>query len=252
MDVCVVKVGGKVAANENVLLELAKEFKKIEGLQFVFVHGGGAEVTNTAKIFGIKSQFVDGVRHTSKEEMDVVDGVLSGKINKQIVRLFHKANLKAVGLSGSDGSLFTGNSIQTGSHTGKVTSVDINLLKILLKEDYIPVVSTTSMDKNFSPLNINADEAALAIAKQIRAKALIFISDIPGVLKENQVIKNLNQEKIEQEIKNNVISGGMIPKVNSSLTAIQNGVEKVVIGDYQTIGDLEKLLTTQKGTSITK
>ncbi len=250
MKICVVKTGGKVAANENTILEIAKEFKKIDGFHFIFVHGGGAEVTNAAKVFGIESQFIDGVRHTSKDEMNVVDGVLAGKINKQMVRIFHKADLKAVGLSGSDGSLFTGKSIKEGSHTGRITDVDTKLLNLLSDGGYIPVVATTSMDKNHSPLNINADEAALAIAKQIKAEALIFISDIPGVLKDGEIIQYLDEEKIEKEIKDEVISGGMIPKVRSSLTAIQNGVNKVVIGDYQKSGDLEKLLKAQKGTSI--
>ena len=213
MKITIVKIGGCAAADKEKTAALIRDMVADNEGTFVLVHGGGAEVTAAAKQFGIESQFVDGVRFTSMREMAVVDAVLAGKINKELVRQIRAAGLNGVGLSGSDGGLFTG--------------------------------------ADGFPLNINADEAALTLAAALKADQLIFISDIPGVLKNDRVLPSLNEAAIEKEISDGVISGGMIPKVKSALNAVKNGVGAVVIGGYEEAGDLLRLKTGTKGTAVT-
>lgn len=220
---------------------------------FLLVHGGGAEVTETSKVHGLEASFIDGVRMTTNPEMQIVDGVLAGRINKRLVRNFESLNLPAVGLSGNDGQIFTGESIDKEdiNRTGKVISTNPRLLNILLDGGFTPIISSVSMDKKGQPLNINADEAALAISKSLKADKLIFISDIPGILKDGEVLSLMTPERIDEEIKNEVISGGMIPKVNSSVSAINHGVKSVVISNYLKSGDLFELINNNKGSIIT-
>lgn len=246
-----IKVGGKTAARDEVIEGLIKDIKEASDYHIIFIHGGGAEVTEASKAFGIKTEFKDGIRITGKEEMKVVDGVLSGKINKQLVRQFHKGGLKAVGLSGSDGSIFTGKAIGKETHTGRITHIDTTLLHLLTSNNYLPVIASTSMCNSFfEPLNINADDAALAVASKLPAEKLVFISDIPGVLKEEKVIPILNQQIIDAEIESGVINGGMIPKVKASLQALKAGTKEVIIGTYENPGDLFNLINGKQGTKI--
>ena len=246
MKITVVKIGGRAAADKEKTAALIRDMAADRGEAAVLVHGGGAEVTAAAKQFGIESQFVDGVRFTSMREMAVVDAVLAGKINKELVRQIRAAGLNGVGLSGSDGGLFTGAPVQPDSCTGKVTETDTRLLHLLTENGYTPVIATTSMTADGFPLNINADEAAA-----LKADQLIFISDIPGVLKDGCVLPSLNETSAEKEINDGVISGGMIPKVKSALDAVKNGVGAVVIGGYEEAGDFARLKTGKKGTAVT-
>ena len=176
--------------------------------------------------------------------------VLSGRMNKEIVRLANISGLNAMGLSGSDCFLFTGKRRSCDSHTGVVTDVKSEILKILIEKDVVPVVSSTSMDEEGTALNINADEAALAVSADMKADRLFFISDIPGVMKNGEVINVMNEEAVEKEINEEVISGGMIPKVRSSVSALKEGVGSISIGEYKESGDLENILNEKKGTSI--
>ncbi|TFG63508.1 MAG: acetylglutamate kinase, partial [Spirochaetales bacterium] len=230
-QVVVIKIGGKAAQPETIR-NLAKDMKSLESVySFILVHGGGAEVTTLAGRLGLKSVFKDGIRMTGREEMDVVDMVLSGKMNKQIVRLFNTL-LKAAGLTGSDGLLFMGESLEgqgeDATRTGRITEVNPDILNLLLDNGYTPVVASTSMDKTGRALNINADEAALHLATALKAFRLIYISDIPGILKNNAVMRRITREEAEQEIKAGVINGGMIPKITSSLEALSRGVGGIV------------------------
>ena len=143
MKITVVKIGGRAAADKEKTAALIRDMAADRGEAAVLVHGGGAEVTAAAKQFGIESQFVDGVRFTSMREMAVVDAVLAGKINKELVRQIRAAGLNGVGLSGSDGGLFTGAPVQPDSCTGKVTGTDIRLLHLLTENGYTPVIATT-------------------------------------------------------------------------------------------------------------
>ncbi|MBI9102517.1 MAG: acetylglutamate kinase [Spirochaetales bacterium] len=258
----VIKIGGR-AAEPAALASLAEEMSEISSTySFIFVHGGGAEVSRISEIFGLKPTFKDGVRMTTPEEMDVVDMVLAGKMNKTITRLFREKGINGLGLSGSDGGLFTGEALSQATHTGKVKRVNSDLLELLCENGYLPVISSTSMETGGKSLNINADEAALAIAGSLPAKTLIFISDIPGILKpaefyqsglekgEPVALSSLDKAGIRREIEAGVITGGMIPKVESAITALEKGVEEVIIGDYTGKGSLEALMSGKKGTKI--
>lgn len=251
MKKVLIKIGGRAASDESALAALASEmFMLKDQYSFFFVHGGGAEVTKVSAVFGLEAVFENGVRKTSPEEMDIVDMVLGGKMNKYIVRLFASAGLKAVGICGADGSIFTGEAVAEGSRTGRVINTAPALLNTLADAGYLPVISSVSMDAEGIALNINADEAALAAAESLEADDLIFISDIPGILKNDEVIHKLTPAEIQQEIDAEVISGGMIPKVESSVAALREGVKSVIIGGYNNIGDLAGLLDGSKGTRI--
>jgi acetylglutamate kinase len=249
-----VKIGGVVATDGTLLTALLAEFARLKGRGFVLVHGGGKEVTALGERLGLKAEFRDGIRVTTPAEMDVVDMVLGGKINIDLVRRARAAGLDAVGLGGQDGGLFTGVPRlidgKTDSRTGQVTHTSPRLLEVLTTAGYFAVVNSTSTDAQGRGLNINADEAAQELAVASRAEALVFISDIAGVLKEGRVIPRLDAPSLEAEIAAGVIGGGMVPKVRSAWQAVAAGVGRVVIGGYQAPGDLEKLLSGLAGTTL--
>lgn len=253
--IIVIKTGGKVAVEGPELTSLINEMKLLNNrFHFVLVHGGGAEVTAASKVYGFETEFINGIRMTTKPEMEIVDGVLAGRINKRLVRNFESLGIKAVGLSGNDGSIFTGETKDSSrnNRTGKVTKTNPELLQLLIGAGFTPIISSVSMETTGAPLNINADEAALAISESLKVDKVIFISDIPGILKGDNVLHKMTPGLIEKEIKSGVISGGMIPKVNSSVSAINNGVKSVVISNYVESGDLMKLIENKKGSIIRK
>ncbi|MBT3272276.1 MAG: acetylglutamate kinase [Spirochaetales bacterium] len=248
-----IKIGGRAASVESALTNLIGELKKMKDqYQFILIHGGGAEVSRISKIFGLEPAFENGVRLTTPEEMNIADMVLSGLINKGLVRSLFAQGIRAVGLSGSDGGILIGEAISLDSRTGKSTQVNAGVLRLLLDDNIMPVFSSTAMDAEGKGLNINADEAAFAISTALPAQTLVFISDIPGVLRNDAVIENLSREDIDEAIASEVITGGMIPKVRSSADALEKGIGSVIIGGYEKEGDLHALLAGQKGTRITK
>ncbi len=250
-DLYVLKMGGRAASSRDTLLELIEELGMLKNSSsFIFVHGGGAEVTKVSEVFGIKPIFRNGVRLTSEAEMDIVDMVLAGKMNKSLVRTFASRGIPAVGLSGVDGDLFLAQPIEEGSRTGRISKVNPEVLTLLLHHGYLPVVASVSRDSRGGGLNINADEAALELARALKASGLIYFSDIPGVLKGGTVLERIDQETARREIEGGAITGGMIPKVTSSLEAIKRGVGFVSIGEYRGKGDLEALISGRKGTKI--
>lgn len=250
----VVKIGGRAAEDKGRLKELCVEMSELSRKAgFVLVHGGGAEVTAVSKALGMEAVFKNGVRQTTAAEMDVVDMVLSGKVNAGLVRLCRCCGVDAVGLSGSDGGICLGKrmtGMPADSRTGEVLEVNTRLLELLLSKGFLPVVSPTSMDAAGNGLNINADDAAFAIAKALSAHTLIFLSDIPGVLKGGEVIGKLTGTQGRECIEAGDITGGMIPKVTASLQAISGGVSNVIIGQYDHAGALADLLEGRAGTRI--
>jgi acetylglutamate kinase len=247
----VLKMGGRVASSKETLVELIEELGELgKSSRFVFVHGGGAEVTKVSEIFGLKPVFRNGVRLTSEAEMDIVDMVLAGKMNKALVRLFAARGIPAVGLSGVDGDLFLAQPIEEGSRTGRVVDVNPEVLALLLDHGYLPIVASVSRDRDGGGININADEVALELAKAMKARGLLYLSDIPGVLKAGTVMERIDAETAAREIEGGGITGGMIPKVTSSLEAVKRGVGFVGIGEYRSKGDLEALISGKKGTKI--
>jgi len=247
----VIKIGGETSSSVEKLRELAREMPSLP-TGCVLVHGGGAELTALMRRLGMKPVFVDGVRMTAPEEMDAVDNVLSGLVNKRLVRAFRSAGLNAVGLSGSDGGLFTGRAISPDCRTGEIAAVDVSLVRLLLREGYLPVISPVSMDREGTGLNVNADAAAFKLAAALEASRLVFLSDIPGILKGGKVIPRLDPAGAEREIAAGTVSGGMIPKLRSSLEALEDGVDTVLIGQFAGPGDLQALLAGAAGTRVVR
>jgi acetylglutamate kinase len=250
----IVKIGGKAAEDRAALASLCDEMAALgRDQRLVLVHGGGAEVTALSKRLGIATAFKDGVRQTSPEEMDVVDMVLAGRVNKGLVRLLRARGLDAVGLSGSDGGIFTGAPVDaSGTRTGEITGMDPRLLELLCGNGYLPVLCSTSMDAAGGGLNINADTAAFKLAARLGARALAFLSDIPGILRDGSVLQALSGAEARQLIADGVISGGMVPKVTASLEAMDRGVARVIIGQYEGPGSLGRLLDGKQGTRLWK
>ncbi len=249
----VVKLGGRALEKESRMREFFTEIKaQSAGFDFIIVHGGGADVTAVSRKLGIEAEFKDGIRRTSEVEMDIVDMVLSGRINTRLVRLCRAAGLNAAGVSCSDGGLFIGRPVSdsTSNRTGEIDVVNPKLLEILLSGGFLPVVSPACMDEEGGGLNINADQAAFALAAAVKAEALVFFSDVPGILRDGSLVPELSIEEARLLIQEGVISGGMIPKMTSSLEAIRLGVKKVIIGEYSKSGDLEDFLKGNAGTRI--
>jgi len=243
-----IKIGGRALADSGCVAELATEIAELQAsFRCIVVHGGGAEVTRISGRFGLAAEFREGIRMTSPAEMEVVDMVLAGSVNTALVRALGHL---AVGLSGCDGATLTGERIAEDTHTGKVTGTDGRLLEELTASDWVPVVSSVSMDSNRTPLNINADEAALAISEALRADYLLFLSDIPGILEEGEVVHVMTPATTEDAIARGVISGGMIPKVRSSARALEAGVGTISIGSFEHHGDLAALIRGDRGSSI--
>jgi acetylglutamate kinase len=252
-DIVTIKIGGKPATDDAGQRLFARELSSLlPRYRVVVVHGGGAEVSRVSKLFGLEPVFRNGIRMTTPAEMEVVDMVLAGKVNKQIVRRFHASGVPAFGLSGTDGRLFSGASVEEAerNRTAHVSGVDVRPLDILLGGGYVPVIASVSEDEAGRGLNVNADEAALEIAVALKARTLLFLSDIPGILISGETARRLDEREIEEAISSEAITGGMIPKARSSVAALERGVSEIVIGEYRAEGDLEKLLSGKTGTHI--
>lgn len=251
----VIKIGGRAVEKTAAVDALAAEIKRLSGdWQFVLVHGGGAAVSGIQKKYGLEPVFDGGLRMTTAPEMDIVDMGLAGLMNTALVRRCRTAGLSAVGLSGNDGGLFRAVSIGlwqgNKNRTGRIVSVGTRLVETLLDGGFFPVISSVTMDDAGDGININADEAGFALASAMKASLLLFVSDIPGVLRGETLLSRLDRAETEKGIADGWISGGMIPKVRSSLTALDSGVGRVVISDYNGAGDLAAMISGGKGTTL--
>jgi len=247
-----IKIGGRAAADDSAMDSLVGDIREMSNdAGFIIVHGGGAEVTRVSEALGQSPTFENGIRMTSHEEMDVVDMVLSGKMNKGLVRRFAAAGIQAAGLSGSDGALFIGKRLKDDTHTGTIVEVNSDILEVLIERRYLPIIASTSMTYAGVALNINADEAAFAIAADLPADILLFLSDTPGILTSaGDIIPELDERSIAENIADGTITGGMLPKVRASLDALRAGTGRIVVGRYSSSGDLRELLDGRLGTRV--
>ena len=253
----VIKCGG------SILNQLPDEFyldlvtMKKQGYHPVLVHGGGPEISGMLDKLSIQTTFVDGLRVTTDEMVDTVEMVLSGKVNKQLVRKIHRAGAKAVGISGLDGKMFTcKQSVEELGRVGEVAHVDKSLIEQLSHAGYIPVISPISMDEAGESLNINGDEAASAVARALHAD-ICLVSDTPGVYEaidgKNVVFRTLDERKITSLIAEGTIIGGMIPKVKGALAALSDEVSSVIILDGREENALLKAVAHESiGTRIVR
>lgn len=243
----VIKYGGAAQVKEELKESFAKDIVMLNliGIKTTIVHGGGPSISAMMKKMGKKPAFVDGQRVTDEETMNIVEMVLGGLVNKEIVSLINSHGGRAVGLSGKDGALIKAKKklIKKSSETGideiidiglvgEVTHVDPNVIVSLGKEGFIPVISPVGAGPKGETLNINADYVASAIASSLKAEKLILLTDVPGIIdKKEKIISTLKKRQIGRLVGDCTISGGMLPKVQACLKAIENGVSKTHIID---------------------
>jgi acetylglutamate kinase len=251
----VVKYGGAAMVQDALKASFANDINLLRsaGLLPIVVHGGGREITETMERLGHgKSEFVDGVRVTGREDVKVVEMVLTGKINTEIVSLLNQSSAHAVGVSGKDAGLLrarklVGEGGRDLGMVGEVTSVNRDLLEVLLAKNYVPVVSPVGLGEDGEGYNINADAAAAEIAVALRAEKLIYLTDVAGILEKGELVSEIGAKELTRKIAEGVITGGMVAKAKSILKAIEGGVSSVHILDGRTPHSVIAELFTDKG-----
>ena len=230
----VIKYGGAVMQEEELKVSVAQDvtlLRKI-GIEVVVVHGGGKEITSMADRLSIESKFVNGQRYTDENMRDIVQMVLAGSINKDIVRRINIHGGRAVGVSGIDANLITvKKSNDLLGLVGEVKDVNGSFIRNLLNDGYLPVIAPIGVDENGIVYNVNADIAAGPIAAALGAAKLVYMTDIEGVKANGKLVSHLTGTDAENYIKDKVIIGGMIPKVESALAALESGVQKIHVID---------------------
>lgn len=230
-EAIVVKCGGSVLARLSDTFFSSLQKLKAEH-DLVVVHGGGPEIDEMLTKLNIPVEKKNGLRVTTKDVLQVVEMILCGMVNKNLVARFEKNGASAVGLSGCDGKLLEASALNEElGYVGDVKAVNVKLLQSLLSQELVPVVSPVGMDTSGQLYNINGDTAAGAIASSLGAKQLLFVTDVPGVLHNGELIREANEELLSSLIEEGVITGGMIPKVKAALASLQGEVEQVIIVD---------------------
>ena len=252
--IVVIKYGGNAMINDELKEQVMQDIVLLWliGVKVVLVHGGGPEINEVMAKFGKEPKFIDGLRVTDKETVDIVQMVLSGKVNKTLVNLLESKGGKAMGISGMDGGLIEAEMKDKKlGYVGDITNINIIPVFDLLEKGYIPVISTIACDKQGNAYNINGDTAAAYIAGALSAKRLIMMTDIAGILTdtndENSLIPVVTVSEAHELYKDGVISGGMIPKVGCCIEAIYKGVEKVTIMDGRVHHSIIMELLTNEG-----
>ncbi len=236
--IIVVNYGGDAMGNEELKQAVVKDLVLLNkvGVKIVLVHGGGAEIDDMLEKLQIESNFINGTRQTSQETMDVVQMVLAGKVNKNLVNAIETIGGKAVGLCGIDGHMIEAKMVNTDlGYVGDIVSVNTDILNFSLEKGYIPVISTIGYDKDGNVYNINADVVASRIAASLKATSLISMADVKGILKDqfdpDSLISVINVSDAPEIIKKGIVTGDMIPKVECCVDAVRRGVQRVFIID---------------------
>ena len=236
--VIVVKYGGNAMINEELKEAVMGDVVLLSliGIKVVLVHGGGPEINDMLKKINKKSEFIDGLRVTDKETMDIVQMVLAGKVNKSLVQLINEHGGKAIGLCGTDGEMIITKKLDdVHGFVGEITEINTKIINDALNNGYIPVISTVGCDREGNTYNVNADTAASRIAGALKAESLISMTDIIGLLRDvndpSSLITSVNVSEVKELVNDGIISGGMIPKVDCCVDAIRRGVNKSFIID---------------------
>jgi acetylglutamate kinase len=238
--IIVVKYGGSAMSNEELQKNVIKDVTllKLVGFKPIIVHGGGKEISRWVGKVGKEAKFVNGLRVTDAETMEIAEMVL-GKVNKSLVSMVQELGVKAVGLSGKDGGLLKVQKKYAGGEdigfVGDITEVDPKVLYDLLEKDFLPIIAPIGLDDQFQTYNINADDAACAVAKAVGADKLVFLTDIEGLYRDvedkSSFISRLTASQADELINGGYIGGGMLPKLANCTSAIRNGVNRVHILD---------------------
>ena len=254
--VIVVKYGGSAMVDENLKKRVIEDVTllKLVGFKPIIVHGGGKEISRWVSKVGMEPKFINGLRVTDEPTMELVEMVL-GKVNKELVQMVESLGVRAIGLSGKDGGLLNvtkkySNGEDIG-YVGEVQKVNADILWDLLDKDFLPIVCPIGLDDSFHTYNINADDAACAIARAMNAEKLAFLTDIEGVYKDpndpSTLISELQISEAKEFIEKGYIGGGMLPKLNNCIDAIENGVSRVHILDGRIPHCLLLEIFTNKG-----
>lgn len=238
--IVVIKYGGSAMLDEELKANVIKDavLLKLVGFKPIIVHGGGKEISRWVNKVGMEPRFVNGLRVTDKDTMEIAEMVLA-KVNKELVTLVESLGVKAVGISGKDGGLLKCEKKLSGGedigYVGEIKEVDPKILYDLLERDFLPIVFPVGFDENFDSYNINADDAACAIAEAVHAEKLAFLSDIEGVYRDQNdpetLISELHVHEARELIDEGFVGGGMIPKLKNCIDAIEQGVNRVHILD---------------------
>ena len=252
--IVVVKYGGNAMIDDQLKMQVMEDIVLLWliGVKIVLVHGGGPEINELMSKLGKKAEFVDGLRVTDKETVDIVQMVLAGKVNKTLVNLLESKGGRAMGISGMDGRLIEAKiKDERLDYVGKITNINIEPVIDLLEKNYIPVISTIGCDKEGNSYNINGDTAAAYIAGALGAERLIMMTDIAGILRDRDdpstLIHYVSIQEAEELKKEGIVSGGMIPKVDCCVEAIREGVKNVVIMDGRVPHSILMELLTDEG-----
>ena len=254
--IVVVKYGGSAMLDENLKKKVIQDIVllKLVGMQPVIVHGGGKEISRWLENVNIEPHFVNGLRFTDDATMEVVEMVLN-KVNKELVQMIGELGMKAVGISGKDGSLLHCHKKEVDGEdiglVGEVSEVNPDIIFDLLEKDFLPVICPVGFDKEYTSYNVNADDAACAIAKALKAEKLAFLTDVEGVYKDfndkSSLIEKISISEIEKLIESGQMGGGMLPKLSNCLDAVKNGVNRVTIADGRVAHCLLLEMFTNKG-----
>ena len=252
--IVVVKYGGNAMVNQQLKEQVMEDVVLLWliGVKVVLVHGGGPEINELMEKVGKKPEFIDGLRVTDKETVDIVQMILAGKVNKTLVSYLESKGGKAMGISGIDGGLVQAEMKDPKlGYVGKVTNVNIEPVEDLLSKGYIPGIATVASDKDGNVYNINGDTVAARIAGALNAERLIMMTDIAGILKDKDdpstLIPHVTVEEAQALYKDGTISGGMIPKVDCCIDAIKHGVKNVVIMDGRVPHSILMEILTNEG-----
>ena len=252
--IVVVKYGGNAMINEELKEAVMRDLVLLStiGIRIVLVHGGGPAINKTLEKMQVESKFVDGLRVTDRETIDVVQMVLSGKVNKDLVCQIGNMGGHAIGLSGMDGNMLKCRPLDdTHGYVGEITEVNMDVVKEALEHSFIPVISTIGYDEKGNCYNINADTAAAAVAGALKAEALVSMTDIVGLLRDKDddstLIHRVYISDTPALIAEGIISGGMIPKIDSMTQALREGVKKAFIIDGRVPHSILMELLTDEG-----
>lgn len=247
-QIIVIKVGGSVLDQLHPsFYSTCKRLMEKEILPII-VHGGGKKITKWMQQMGKEPQFIQGRRVTDEESLKIVTSVLGGEVNKRFVSAFTQSGVTAIGLSGIDLRLFSVKPIHpTLGYVGKVTHVNCKPITWLLEQGWMPVIASLGIDENGQTFNVNADDAAVALAQAVGAKRLLMVSDVDGVMDENgQVLERISSKQVQHLIDSETITGGMIPKVRSGMEGLKGSVDEIMIlnGTKPWNEELEKMTGT--------